>query len=85
MKFLWDVGVPQTPPSVGNPGRTSIGDPMQLDITRQELSMAAVIPESMALIQVQEAGRQDRSLAAKERERMKGYTATRPLEMQIWG
>lgn len=85
MKFLWDIGVPQTPPSIGTPGQSSIGDPMSTGIKQQTLSQAAVVPESMALLQVQEAGRQDRSLAATERERMKGYTATRPLEMQVWG
>jgi len=85
MRFLWETGTPQHVPSVGTPGYSDIGDPSSTGMTLQALSRAMVVPESMALFQVADADRKDRSLAATEREMLRGYTATRPLEMQVWG
>jgi len=83
--LLWETGDPLGVPSVGVPGQSSIGDPAKLNVTPAAAARAVVTPESMALLQVEEAASEDQHLAGRTIQGTTGLTQTRPLEMQVWG
>ena len=84
-RMLWETGDPFGVPSVGVPGMSDIGDPAKLSVSHGAFARAVVAPESMALFQVEEAGREDRRIAGQTIQGTTGLTQTRPLEMQVWG